>query len=374
MPILRLPGSPALSDFRLEKLLQGVRSVAPGILAVSARFEHVIDLDHEPSAEERKILTALLHYGPAYKDTELSGRELLVVPRIGTISPWASKATDIALNCGISGLNRIERGVSYRFDGIAEIDTSLAAKLAPFIHDRMTETVLTDDAGLQRMFATHAPAKLLRIPLSEAGRDALVAANTDLGLALSDSEIDYLVEVFGKARRDPTDAELMMFAQANSEHCRHKIFNATWMVDGAEQDTSLFDMIRSTHAAAPAGVLSAYKDNCAVIEGGPGSRLYVEPSSNTYKFREEDIHILMKVETHNHPTAISPFPGAATGSGGEIRDEGATGRGASPKAGLTGYSVSHLRLPGFAQPWEATIGKPGPFASPPALKLEGPIG
>jgi len=257
MPILRLPGSPALSDFRLEKLLQEVRSVAPGIRAVVARFEHIVDLSHEPGAEEQKILSALLHYGPAYQDADLPGTSLLVVPRIGTISPWASKATDIALNCGITGLNRIERGVNYSFDGLGEISASLAAKLAPFIHDRMTETLLSDAAELPRMFATHEPAKLLHVPLAVEGREALVAANTELGLALSASEIDYLVAVFGKVQRDPTDAELMMFAQANSEHCRHKIFNATWIVDGEQQDASLFDMIRSTHAAAPSGVLSA---------------------------------------------------------------------------------------------------------------------
>jgi len=374
MPILRLPGSPALSDFRLEKLLREIRSVLPKVQAVFARFEHIVDLDHDPQAGERQILSALLHYGPAYQETELSGTGLLVVPRIGTISPWASKATDIALNCGIDGLNRVERGVSYSFAGLAEIDATVEAALAPFIHDRMTETLLHQDADLRPLFATHDPAKLRHIPLAHEGRAALVKANGDLGLALSAGEIDYLVEVFETAQRDPTDAELMMFAQANSEHCRHKIFNATWILDGEEQGASLFDMIRSTHAAAPAGVLSAYTDNCAVIEGGLGGRQFVDPVSSVYRLQEEDIHILMKVETHNHPTAISPFPGAATGSGGEIRDEGATGRGASPKAGLTGYSVSHLRLPGFAQPWETTIGKPDRIASPMDIMLEGPIG
>ena len=374
MPILRLPGSPALSDFRLEKLLQEVRSVVPNIQMVFARFEHIVDLDHNPSADERRILSALLHYGPAYHETELPGPSLLAVPRVGTISPWASKATDIALNCGITGLNRVERGISYSFEGLLEIDANLEAALAPFLHDRMTETLLSQTDDLQCLFATHEPAKLRHVPLAKEGRAALVTANQDLGLALSPGEIDYLVEVFGKVQRDPTDAELMMFAQANSEHCRHKIFNATWIVDGEQQDVSLFDMIRSTHAAAPTGVLSAYKDNCAVIEGGMGGRLFVDPDSSIYDVQKEDIHILMKVETHNHPTAISPFPGAATGSGGEIRDEGATGRGASPKAGLTGYSVSHLHLPGFAQPWERTIGKPDRIASAMDIMLEGPIG
>jgi len=374
MPILRLPGSPALSNFRLEKLRQEIRSVSPKLREIYARFEHFVDLDHDPSADEQQILSALLHYGPAYQDKELFGQTLLVLPRIGTISPWASKATDIALNCGISGLNRIERGISYSFDGLPKLDSSLASCLAPFIHDRMTETLLSHDADVQLLFATHEAATLRHMPLAKEGRAALVAANQDLGLALSESEIDYLVNVFGQAQRDPTDAELMMFAQANSEHCRHKIFNATWIIDGEQQNSSLFDMIRSTHAAAPDGVLSAYKDNCAVIEGGEGDRLFVDAASSTYDFQQEDIHILMKVETHNHPTAISPFPGAATGSGGEIRDEGATGRGASPKAGLTGFSVSHLHLPGFPQPWETTIGKPDRIASGLDIMLDGPIG
>lgn len=374
MPTLRLPGPPALSGFRRDKLLARLRGQVPSIQALHARFEHIVDMEAELDDAELGILRELLHYGPSLRDRVSGEPALLIIPRIGTISPWSSKATDIARNCGLDKIRRIERGIVYSFDSAEPLDKAAFDQIAAVVHDRMTEAALAGDADVAELFATHTPAPMQHVPVLSAGRSALEAANIELGLALSADEVDYLVDVFTTAQRDPTDAELMMFAQANSEHCRHKIFNATWTVDGKEQEHSLFKMIRLTHKAAPDGVLSAYSDNSAVIRGGPGARLISNPKDQRYDFREEDIHILMKVETHNHPTAISPFPGAATGSGGEIRDEGATGRGAAPKAGLTGFSVSHLRIPGFEQPWESTIGKPERIASPLEIMLEGPIG
>ena len=278
MPILRLSGPPALSDFRIDKLLQEVRQLMPNVRALAAHFEHFVVLDHSPTQREQDVLAALLTYGPAYAPSTAAGNiRILVVPRVGTISPWSSKATDIASNCGIQGLDRIERGVHYVIDAPGCGYEEVAAMLGSCIHDRMTETLLAADADLAALFAAHSPAQLKHVPLAAEGRSALLAANRELGLALSDDEIDYLHGTFEQARRDPTDAELMMFAQANSEHCRHKIFNASWVVDGKPADSSLFGMIRTTHAAAPAGVLSAYKDNAAVIAGGQDQRLIVNP-------------------------------------------------------------------------------------------------
>jgi phosphoribosylformylglycinamidine synthase len=377
MPAKRLAGPPALSEFRIEKLLVRLQRRVPEVSGVSASFQHFVDAQSALDASELEVLGELLSYGPSLHEQTVAGTTLLVVPRLGTISPWASKATDIANNCGLDKVRRVERGIAYTLVSKAELGPEQINTLMPVLHDRMTEAVLADDADIAQLFATHEPAPLRHIALLKEGRAALEEANVSLGLALSADEIDYLVEVFGRAERDPTDAELMMFAQANSEHCRHKIFNATWTVDGVESPESLFQMIRSTHKASPEGVLSAYSDNSAVIAGGSGERLVVNPGDQRYRMCDEDIHILMKVETHNHPTAISPFPGAATGSGGEIRDEGATGRGATPKAGLTGFSVSHLRLPGFEQPWEqpaSSIGKPDRIASARDIMLEGPIG
>ena len=379
-PMIELPGALAVSDFRIAKLRPALESIQPGLGAVSARFIHFVDVSRDLQPREQALLERLLTYGPrqAAGAKQVLGAELIVVPRFGTISPWSSKATDIAHVCGLGAVTRIERGIVWTLATPKQLPTGDLRALAVPLFDRMTETVLLsrDEAG--RLFA-HEPTRPLRTVSLAAGRDALVKANTDLGLALSDDEIDYLVKNFAAMKRDPTDVELMMFAQANSEHCRHKIFNADWVIDGEKQPKSLFAMIRNTHAKNPKGVLSAYRDNAAVIEGPLGKRYFPNPETDVYGAIDEPIDILMKVETHNHPTAISPFPGAATGSGGEIRDEAATGRGAKPKAGLTGFSVSHLRIPGAEQPWEKTplskeLGKPDRIVSALDIMIEGPIG
>jgi phosphoribosylformylglycinamidine synthase len=377
--MIELTGAQAVSDFRIAKLRPALESRQPGIGAVTARFIHFVDLERALTADESALLARLLTYGPRdpVSAGATSGHELVVVPRFGTISPWSSKATDIAHVCGLDAVTRIERGIVWTLHLTRATPAKLTANqlraLATPLFDRMTETVLLDRAEAAQLFA-HEKTRPLRTISLASGRHALVTANTDLGLALSDDEIDYLVKNFAALKRDPTDVELMMFAQANSEHCRHKIFNADWVIDGETQPKSLFAMIRNTHAKNPRGVLSAYRDNAAVIEGSLGKRYFPNPENDVYGAIDEPIDILMKVETHNHPTAISPFAGAATGSGGEIRDEGATGRGAKPKAGLTGFSVSHLRIPGFEQPWEATIGKPDRIVSALDIMIEGPIG
>jgi len=370
--LLRLPGPAALSPFRRNKLLAGIRAVVPDIQLVDARFLHLVDLSGPLDRSERARLDALLSYGEPARPTPDPVIRLLVLPRFGSISPWSSKATDIARICGLEAVRRLERGIEFQL-GAESLASDQRASLLPMLHDRMTETVIEDQADAARLFDSPPPAPLAHVALLDDGRPALERANDELGLALSDDEIDYLLENYQALERDPTDAELMMFAQANSEHCRHKIFNADWVIDGEPQPASLFDMIRSTHAASPDGVISAYKDNAAVIAGGPGLRL-TPAADGAYRTSPEPVHALIKVETHNHPTAISPFPGAATGSGGEIRDEGATGLGATPKAGLTGFSVSHLQLPGDEQPWELSPGRPGRIASPLQIMLEGPIG
>jgi phosphoribosylformylglycinamidine synthase len=373
--MIELPGAPAVSDFRIAKLRPALEGLQPGLGAVTARFIHLVDLARDLDARERQLLERLLTYGPREPagSRAAAGQELLVVPRFGTISPWSSKATDIAHVCGLDAVLRIERGIVWTLATPRKLSADELRALAAPLFDRMTETVLLARAEASRLFA-HEPARPLRTVSLATGREALVKANADLGLALSDDEIDYLVKNFAALKRDPTDVELMMFAQANSEHCRHKIFNADWIIDGQKQPKSLFAMIRNTHAKSPQGVLSAYRDNAAVIEGPLGKRYFPNPENDVYGAIEESIDILMKVETHNHPTAISPFPGAATGSGGEIRDEGATGRGAKPKAGLTGFSVSHLRIPGNEQPWEHSIGKPDRIVSALDIMIDGPIG
>ena len=375
-----LPGAPALSAFRIAKLLDRLQALQPRVLGLDPRFLHIVDADGALSGEDSARLASLLTYGPreeasarapgaGARDSQL----LLVVPRPGTVSPWSSKATDIAHVCGLSGVRRIERGIAYRVHSARPLPRGELERLAAPLYDRMTETVLFDIESAAVLFEHAAPRPLTRVSLS-GGRAALERANTTLGLALSADEIDYLLDAFTRLKRAPTDVELMMFAQANSEHCRHKIFNAQFVIDGRPLEKSLFAMIRHTHAQNPRGVLSAYRDNAAVIEGSLGERYFADPRTARYAGVRECIDILMKVETHNHPTAISPFPGAATGSGGEIRDEGATGRGAKPKAGLTGFSVSNLRIPGFTQPWEQDSGRPDRIASALEIMIEGPIG
>lgn len=373
--MLELPGPPALSAFRLEKLREALRGIVPRLERIDAAFVHFVDIDRPLEAGEVERLGELLRYGTAAPVPVAGDTTLDVVPRIGTISPWSSKATDVARICGLTAVRRIERGVRYACHAADGLTDAELRALAARLHDRMTETALLRPAAHADLFAVHAPGRVRYVPLQAEGRAALEAANRDWGLALSPDELDYLLARFLAEGRDPTDAELLMFAQANSEHCRHKIFNAHWIIDGVEQPHSLFDMIRSTHAANPRGVLSAYRDNAAVVEGGTAGRMVADPQTGIYRLQREMVHTLMKVETHNHPTAISPFPGAATGAGGEIRDEAATGRGARPKAGLVGFAVSHLRLPDFPQPWETNgLGRPERIAAPMQIMLEGPIG
>ena len=373
--MLELPGPPALSAFRIAKLLRRVQALESSVVDLSARFVHFADTARALSPDERTVLTRLLTYGPAAaaQETDESGERVLIVPRTGTISAWSSKATDIAQVCGLGGVRRVERGIAYCLRASVPLNRGQLTQLAPALFDRMTEMPLLDFASAARLFE-HAPPRPLGYVSLAAGRAGLEEANRALGLALSGDEIDYLLEAFRRLGRDPTDVELMMFAQANSEHCRHKIFNASWIIDGEPRAESLFAMIRHTHAVSPTGVLSAYRDNAAVIMGSQGLRYFPDPASGIYCASAEPIDILMKVETHNHPTAVSPFPGAATGSGGEIRDEGATGRGAKPKAGLTGFSVSNLRIPGYPQPWERECAAPGRIASALDIMIEGPIG
>ena len=386
--MLTISGTSALSRFRLEKLLGELQAVDSGITAVSARFQHFVQLDGELNGEQQAMLQRLLDYGYSHENIEntltlensselpaaQSSVSLWVVPRLGTISPWSSKASEIAERCGLSTVKRIERGISYTFASATELSDAVKHQLAGLLHDRMIQQVVYNETDLD-LFAEHEPKPLQSVAIIEQGRDALVRANTELGLALSADEIDYLTDSFINLGRNPTDVELMMFAQANSEHCRHKIFNASWTIDGEDQAKSLFAMIRNTHTLNPQGVLSAYSDNSSVLEG-PTAQVFIRDAANNYAYGyvEEQAHLLMKVETHNHPTAISPHPGAATGSGGEIRDEGATGRGSATKAGLTGFSVSHLKIPGFEQPWEADYGKPERIVSALDIMLEGPIG
>ncbi|MCA1798589.1 MAG: phosphoribosylformylglycinamidine synthase [Xanthomonadaceae bacterium] len=370
--MLRLPGGPALSEFRIEKLVARIRTVAPEVGSVVARFVHFVDVDGELSPPARVLLAKLLADGePAVADD--STADCVVVPRFGTISPWSTKASDIAHVCGLTQVRRIERGIEYRV-AFAGAPADVMPRVVPLLHDRMTETAVTDPAAFSRLFERHAPTPLATIDLLAHGRAALETADRELGLALSADEIDYLVENFTRLNRNPTDVELMMFAQANSEHCRHKIFNADWVIDGRPQELTMFQMIRNTHAVSPAGVLSAYSDNSAVVAGATAGRFFPDAGDGVYRYHEEPVHVLMKVETHNHPTAISPFAGAATGAGGEIRDEAATGRGARAKAGLTGFTVSNLRVPGLERPWEADFGKPGRIASALEIMVDGPIG
>jgi phosphoribosylformylglycinamidine synthase len=368
MPVLKLPGGAALSGFRLDKLNRLVHGVDAGLSVHSSQYWHFVEVTREPDAHERGVLGRLLTYGPPAPPQGNWSVEVLVAPRLGTISPWSSKATDIARLCNLDFVRRIERGTVFHLSGAAD------ARILPFLHDRMTETVLPSHEAAEDLFRHVAPKPMTAVDVLGGGAAAIEEANARFGLALAPDEIEYLVRYFLRAGRNPTDVELTMFAQANSEHCRHKIFNASWIVDGRAADESLFGMIRRTDGANPQGTVSAYSDNAAVMEGRTIRRFAANPVSRRYEYREGLTHTLMKVETHNHPTAISPFPGAATGSGGEIRDEGATGRGSKPKAGLCGFSVSDLRIPGFVRPWETPESKPGRIASPLSIMIEGPIG
>ncbi len=400
--MLILPGSNALSAFRSQRLLSQLQTAAPQIAAVQARFVHFIDSSSPLSAEDQGRLDAMLTYGEPAHQHEASGHseEFFVIPRFGTISPWASKATDIAHNCGMAHVHRIERGIAFSLElkggllgtGIGaakKLNEAELAAVAGLLHDRMTESVLRNADQAAQLFRELEAKPLASVDLLAEGKAALEFANTDLGLALSDDEIDYLVEAFTRARRNPTDVELMMFAQANSEHCRHKIFNADWVIDGVAQDKSLFQMIKNTHQLQPKGTIVAYSDNSSIMEGATVTRFYPRGAGHEYAPSTELTHTLMKVETHNHPTAISPFQGASTGAGGEIRDEGATGRGAKPKAGLTGFTVSNLMIPGAERAWEnaasvtapfaqrapaGAYGKPERIASPLQIMIDGPLG
>ncbi|OYT99471.1 MAG: phosphoribosylformylglycinamidine synthase [Burkholderiales bacterium PBB1] len=375
-------GGHALPAFRAQALLARLQEVAPRVTAVDARHVHWVCSETPLSAAQRDALSGLLRYGDAY-DGPTDGLLIVVAPRLGTVSPWASKATDIARNCGLN-LKRIERVTEYRLTlksgllgGSKPLGADELAAVSALLHDRMTETVLLRREDAAHLFDEQPAAPMAQVDLLGAGRSALVAANVEFGLALSDDEIDYLVNAFTTLRRNPTDVELMMFAQANSEHCRHKIFNASFTIDGVAQERSMFQMIRNTHQLAPQHTVIAYSDNSSVMEGGVIERWLPEGYTNAprYRARRELAHVLMKVETHNHPTAISPFPGASTGAGGEIRDEGATGRGSKPKAGLTGFTVSNLNLPGTDWPWERSpYGKPEHIASPLQIMIEGPLG
>jgi phosphoribosylformylglycinamidine synthase len=372
--MLILRGAPALSEFRIQKFIDQCAKAALPVTSLYAEFVHFADLTADLSKTQQDVLDKLLTYGPTITSHQPTGTLLLVTPRPGTISPWSSKATDIAHNCGLTQVKRLERGLAYYVDTRRALTATEQQQVAALLHDRMMESVFTDLNQAQALFRKAEPAPLASVNILAGGRDALVEANIRLGLALADDEIDYLVSNFNTLGRNPNDIELYMFAQANSEHCRHKIFNADWTIDGEKQPKSLFKMIKNTFEQTPDYVLSAYKDNAAVMEGSKAGRFFPQPASQEYQYHHEDIHVLMKVETHNHPTAISPFPGAATGSGGEIRDEGATGVGSKPKAGLVGFSVSNLRIPGFEQPWETDFGKPDRIVTALDIMIEGPLG
>lgn len=373
-----LAGSSAVSAFRIHKLLSACSEQSIPIMSVEAQYLHFIDLKGELTSAQQLTLEKLLQYGPKSAQITVSNKSnktlFLVIPRIGTISPWSSKATDIAHNCGLRQIQRIERGIAYYIQTSSPLTDIQKNDFLAFIHDRMMETVLTCLEQAEQLFKVDQPVPVTIIDLLGQGRKALEAANIKLGLALASDEMDYLVENFQKLNRNPTDVELYMFAQANSEHCRHKIFNADWVIDGEKQPKSLFKMIKNTYEKTPDYVSSAYKDNAAVMDGSQVGRFFADSDNQTYGYHQEYADILMKVETHNHPTAISPWPGAATGSGGEIRDEGATGRGAKPKAGLVGFSVSNLRIPHFEQPWEHDFGKPDRIVSALDIMLDGPLG
>ncbi len=378
--MLQFCGGRALSPFRLEKLIKQIKMLGLPVSQLTADYWHFCTITQDLQDAELRAVRKLLNHDETQENIHHRGEFFLVLPRPGTISPWSTKATDIAHHCGLLAVERIERGVAYHIQSNNKLSSEDKTRIKSLLHDRMTEAVFSAFDDAVQLFRHFEPKPLNTIDVIQGGIEALQQANQAMGLALSVDEISYLVFHFQQMARNPTDVELMMFAQANSEHCRHKIFNADWIVDGKPQDKSLFAMIRNTHQMHPQGTLVAYADNASVIEGAEISRFYAG-DGQIYGYAREKTHILMKVETHNHPTAISPFPGAATGVGGEIRDEGATGRGAKPKAGLCGFSVSNLNIPFFVQPWEydradgqSNYGKPGRIASALQIMLEGPIG
>lgn len=366
-------GAPAFSKFRLNQLMKHLNNQGCSIKSINAEYLHFAFLSAPLTELESDQLIDLLHYGPNFEGHNINGERYIVIPRIGTISSWSSKATDIIHNCGLDKVDRIERGIAYYVEYEQPMFYGEEDMVKAALYDKMMETVITEPADAYQLFEQQAPKQFNTVDILQGGKIELELANVNLGLALADDEIDYLMENFTALGRNPTDVELYMFAQANSEHCRHKIFNADWIIDGQKQDKSLFKMIKNTFEKTPEYVLSAYKDNAAVMEGSKVGRFFPD-SDGQYRYHNEDTHILMKVETHNHPTAISPFPGAATGSGGEIRDEGATGRGAKPKAALVGFSVSNLCIPDFQQPWENPLSKPRRIASALEIMTEGPLG
>ncbi|CAN1493046.1 PurL Phosphoribosylformylglycinamidine (FGAM) synthase, synthetase domain [Methylophilaceae bacterium] len=380
--MLCLRGSAALSQFRIEKIQKTLSEVCPNIQHLYAEFWHFIWLNQVASltTQQQVTLEQILTYGPSMQAEEPKGDYFLVLPRIGTISSWASRATDIVQHCGLPEVQRVERGIAYYAQTKNGQPLSEGERLAllPLIHDRMTEGVFANLQDAEKLYHTDSPAPLTSVDILQGGKAALVKANAEMGLALSPDEVDYLYDNFSKIKRNPTDVELMMFAQANSEHCRHKIFNADWVIDGQVQDMSLFAMIRNTHKLNPGSTVVAYSDNSSIVAGqaaGATTKRFYPTADGAYSYVDEEMHYLMKVETHNHPTAISPFAGAATGAGGEIRDEGATGSGSKPKAGLTGFSVSNLNIPDFEQPWERdAYGKPSRIASPFQIMIDGPLG
>ena len=369
-----LSGAPSLSAFRREKLLTKLRESDASIQSVCAEYVHFAEINKPLTSAETTTLQALLTYGPSEQEVDTGGQLILVAPRPGTISPWSSKATDIAHNCGLKTVVRLERGTAYYIEASAPLSQQQLSLVGELLSDRMVESVFEELSQASALFSHDLPTPLSLVDVVSGGQTALKTANVSLGLALADDEIDYLVANFIDLQRNPSDAELMMFAQANSEHCRHKIFNASWTVDGVDQQHSLFDMIRNTNSVNGDNVLSAYSDNAAVVVGTSGGRFYPDPVTRNYGYSQEPVHLLMKVETHNHPTAIAPYAGAGTGSGGEIRDEGAVGRGSKPKVGLVGFTVSNLQIPGFVQPWEQDYGKPDRIVSALDIMVEGPVG
>jgi len=379
--ITQFEGGSALSPFRIQQLLPSLQAVDGTIIGVAARFVHLVSTDREPTSQLKAQLAALLSYGEPYAGPA-DGQLIVVTPRFGTVSPWASKASDIAHNCGLA-VRRVERVLEYRINrqaglpGTPGLSDAQLARLGALLHDRMTENVMFDRAAALGLFTELPAAPMAYVDVLQGGQAALQRANSEFGLALAADEIDYLVQAFTQLQRNPTDVELMMFAQANSEHCRHKIFNADFMIDGVAQGQSMFGMIRHTHRTNPQHMLVAYSDNASVMEGTKVERFvaraFAAPGvTGHYEKQDATHHVLMKVETHNHPTAISPFPGASTGAGGEIRDEGATGRGSSPKAGLTGFTVSKINW--GQTPIDSAYGKPEHIASPLQIMLEGPLG